>query len=182
MSEKYKFSDPDGIYFVTITVVHWIDLFTRPDYKYMIVDSLKYCQKNKGLNLHAWCIMSSHIHMIVSKSGKASLSEILRDFKKFTSKRIIELIEKINESRREWLVNAFEKAADRIKRNSKYKVWQDGNHPILLDTNKMLDQRLHYLHDNPVEAGIVEEPEYYLFCSARNYAGMKGLLEVEFVE
>lgn len=182
MSEKYKFHNPDGIYFVTITIVDWIDLFTRPDYKYMIVESLKYCQKEKGLTIHAWCIMSSHLHLIICRTGKASLSEILRDIKKYTSKRIIELIEVINESRRELLFNAFEKAADRIKRNSKYKVWQDGNHPILLDSNKMMELRLNYIHQNPVEEGIVEEAEHFVFSSARNYAGTKGLLEVEFIE
>ncbi len=86
MSEKYKFNDPDGIYFVTLTIVFWIDLFTRRDYKDMIIESLKFCQCTKGLKIHAWCIMSSHIHLIISRSGQTSLSEILRDFKKYTSK------------------------------------------------------------------------------------------------
>lgn len=182
MSEKYKFSDPDGIYFVTSTVVFWIDLFTRIDYKNMIVESLKYCQKEKGLTIHAWCIMSSHLHMIISRTGKDSLSDIMRDFKKYTSKRVIDLILEINESRKEWLLRGFEKAADKIKRNASYKVWQDGNHPILLDTNKMMDQRLNYIHDNPVEAAIVAKPEHYVFSSAIDYAGSNGLLEVEFIE
>ncbi|NJN28641.1 MAG: transposase [Cyclobacteriaceae bacterium] len=182
MSEKYKFHDPEGIYFVTLTIVGWIDLFTRPDYKYMIVESIKYCQKEKGLIVHAWCIMSSHVHLIISKRGEPGLSEILRDIKKYTSKKTIELLEVINESRKEWLLKAFELAADKIKRNSKYKVWQDGNHPVLLDTNEMMQQRLDYIHNNPVEAGIVDEPEYYVFSSARDYAGRKGLLDVEFID
>lgn len=182
MSEKYKFHDPDGIYFITLTIVDWIDLFTRPDYKYMIVDSLTYCQKEKGLNVYAWCIMSSHIHLIVRREGKFLLSEIVRDFKKFTSKKIIELIKNLNESRRKWLLAAFKNSADRIKRNSMYKVWQDGSHAILLGTNKMMDQRLDYVHNNPVQAGIVDEPEHYTFSSARDYAGGKGLLEVKFIE
>lgn len=181
MSEKYKFSDPDGIYFVTLTVVFWIDLFTRIDYKNMIVESLKYCQREKGLKIQAWCIMSSHLHMIISRSGKDSLSDIMRDFKKYTSKKVIDLMVEINESRREWLIRGFEKAADDIKRNTKYKVWQDGNHPILLDTNEMMDQRLNYIHDNPVETGIVAGSEHYLFSSAMDYVGRKGLLEVEFM-
>ena len=182
MSGKYKFSDPDGLYFVTLTIIHWIDLFTRYDYKDMIVGSLKYCQSHKGLKIHAWCIMSSHVHMIISRSGSELLSDILRDFKKYTSKSAIELIAGVNESRREWLLNAFAKAAAEIKRNSNHKVWQDGNHPVLLDTGKKIDQRLDYIHQNPVEAGIVEEPEHYLFSSARDYAGRKGLLSVELIE
>ena len=130
MSEKYKFHDPDGIYFIALTIVDWIDLFTRPDYKYMIVESLKYCQLEKGLKLHAWSIMSSHVHMIISRSGDLSLSELMRDFKKYTSKKIIELMDHINESRKEWILEAFQGAAATIKRNTNYKVWQDGNHPI----------------------------------------------------
>ena len=182
MSEKYKFHDPDGIYFVTLTIIDWIDLFARVDYNYMIVESLKYCQKEKGLTIYAWCIMSSHIHLIISKTGELSLSEILRDLKKYTNKKIVDLLDQINESRREWLLEAFKKEADKIKRNTKYKVWQDGNHPVLLDTNTMMQQRLDYIHNNPVEAGIVNEPEQYVFSSARDYAGQKGLMDVEFIE
>jgi REP element-mobilizing transposase RayT len=182
MSEKYKFHDPEGIYFVTLTVVFWIDLFSRRDYKYLIIESLAYCQNKKGLVIHAWCIMDSHIHLIISRSGQESLSSILRDFKKYTSKQIVDLILKTSESRRAWLLKAFEDAAKKLKRNSKYKVWKDGNHPILLDTNNMMEQRLNYVHQNPVETGIVEEAEHYVFSSARDYTGKKGLLEVEFIE
>lgn len=182
MSEKYKFNDPDGIYFVTMTIVFWIDLFTRRDFKNMVVESLTYCKEKKGLKIHAWCIMDSHMHLIISRSEQESLSDIMRDFKKYTSKRVIDLTSTINESRREWLIRAFENAAKKLKRNSKYKVWQDGNHPVLLDTNEMMDQRMNYIHQNPVESGIVEEAEHYLFSSARDYSGKKGLLEVEFIE
>ena len=160
----------------------WIDLFTRVDYRYMIIESLKFCQKEKGLQIYGWCIMSSHLHLIVRRAGKYELSEILRDFKKYTSKKVIEIINEINESRREWMLQEFAASAASLKRNSKYKVWKDGNHPVLLDSNKMMEQRLDYLHNNPVQAGIVDEPEHYVFSSARDYAGMKGLLEVEFVE
>jgi putative transposase len=135
--------------------------------------------------------MSSHIHLIISSSRASvtranndlTLSDILRDFKKYTSKKVIEMLHRINESRRKWLVEAFEKAADKIKRNSKYKIWQDGNHPILLDNNNMMQQRLDYVHhNNPVEASIADEPEHYIFSSARDYAGEKGMLDVEFIE
>lgn len=115
MSEKYKFNDPEGIYFITCTVVHWIDLFTRPELKHVIVDSLRFCQTNKGLRIHGWCLMSSHLHMIIS-STKDPLSDILRDFKKHTNKKIIAEIELINESRKEWLLRGFNKAGERLNR------------------------------------------------------------------
>ncbi len=91
MSEKYKFHDPDGIYFVTPTIVDWVDLFTRKEYCQLIIDSLQYCQLKKGLVIHAWCIMPSHLHLIISRTGDFGLSEIMRDFKKHTSKRIVKI-------------------------------------------------------------------------------------------
>ncbi|NOY95969.1 MAG: transposase [Chlorobi bacterium] len=182
MSEKYKFQNEDGIYFITPTIVNWIDLFTRQTYSELVLDSLKYCQKEKGLVVHAWCIMPSHLHLIVSKTGSENLSAIIRDFKKFTSKAIINEIENINESRKEWLLSAFKAAGKPLKRIKKYKVWQDGNHPVELDTNKILDQRLSYLHNNPVEHGIVFRAEDYVYSSAIDYYGGKELLEIELLD
>lgn len=181
MSEKYKFRDPEGLYFVTTTVVHWIDLFTRKELRYIVVDALKYCQREKGLVIHAWCLMPSHLHMIIS-GRKEPLSGIMRDFKKFTSKQIVEEIGRINESRKEWLLRAFKLAGEDIKRVSGFKVWQDGNQPKCIETNHFLDQKLAYIHENPVEAEMVDEPIHYLFSSARNYSEMTGLIDVELLE
>ena len=92
MSDKYKIFDQDKAYFVTMTTVGWIDVFTRLNQKLAIVDSLKYCQKYKGLVIYAWCLMPSHLHAIVQATGGARLTDVLRDFKKFTSKKIVELV------------------------------------------------------------------------------------------
>lgn len=116
--------------------------------------------------------------MIISTKG-APLEAILRDFKKHTNREIIKTLEVINESRREWLQRAFQQAAVKLRRIKGNKVWRDGNHPILLDTNKMIDERLEYIHRNPVEEEIVDEPWYYCYSSARDYSGRKGLLDVE---
>lgn len=178
MSEKYKFKNPEGLYFVTSTIVFWIDLFTRKEFKYILVDSLHYYQEKRGLILHAYVIMPSHIHMIVS-SENGDLSAIMRDFKKLTNKRIIACIEEINESRKEWLLRAFTQAGKHLKRIVKYKVWQDGNHPIELYSASIMRQKLDYIHNNPVKDEFVDEPEYYWYSSARNYAGQKGLIDVE---
>ena len=179
MSEKYKFNNPEGVYFITPTIVHWIDLFTRREYCDIITDSLEHCQKHKGLVIYAWCIMPSHLHLIIGTKGLCSLSGIVRDFKKYTSKKIIKEIGNINESRKEWLLKGFSVAGKNLKRIKDYKVWQDGNHPIELDTNKMQDDRLSYLHFNPVEAGFVMHAEDYMNSSARDYCGEKGILEIE---
>jgi len=154
MSERYKVVDSSIPHFITITVVDWVDLFIRPVYFRILDDSLNYCIENKGLIVHAYVYMSSHLHLIVSSEGE-ELQNIVRDFKKFTSKELLKAIHESPESRREWLLNKFSYAADRIKKGTNYKLWKDGFHPILLDTNEKLEQRLHYLHENPVSSELV---------------------------
>ena len=105
MSRKYKFHNPDGVYFVTFTVHKWVDVFTRNEYKDILVSNLDYCQKNKGLEIFAWCIMTNHVHLIIRAEEKHLLQNIIRDYKKFTSKAIIKAIVKNEkESRKKWLL------------------------------------------------------------------------------
>jgi len=144
------------MYFVTMATVGWVDVFTRFELKHVIIDSLRYCQKEKGLVIHAWCLMPSHLHLIVSSEN--NLSAILRDFKKFTSKELITTIDPINESRKGWMLDLFGEVANHLQRVKNYKVWQDGNHGELLTSAKFTRQKLDYLHDNPVKDEIVDEP------------------------
>ncbi|WP_370086533.1 transposase [Ekhidna sp.] len=178
--DRYFISDQNAIYFLTFTVVGWIDVFTRREYKLEIADSLNYCIKEKGLTVFAWCIMSNHIHLIARAKEGHKLSDIIRDFKKFTAKQIIKMIESEPESRREWMLNQFEYAGRNLNRIKKYKFWKDDNHAIELESH-MTDGRLNYIHQNPVNAMIVEEPEHYIFSSAKDYAGVKGIVEVELI-
>ncbi|UKT63987.1 transposase [Pedobacter mucosus] len=87
MGFKYKVADDNGIYFITTTVVNWIDVFTRKELSNVIVESLKYCQKEKGLVIYSWCLMLSHLHMIVSADEGQNLSAIMRDFKNLHPKK-----------------------------------------------------------------------------------------------
>jgi REP element-mobilizing transposase RayT len=181
MSEKYKFNNSEGLYFVTCTVVYWIDLFSRKEYKHIIIEALKYYQKKRSLNLHALCIMPSHLHLIISsKDSNESLGAIMRDFKKLSNKKITEEIKNINESRKEWLLRAFQNAGKKLNRIKANKIWMDGNRPIELDNNFILQQKLDYIHNNPVESEIVEEAVDYKYSSAKEYSGIKrGLLNIE---
>lgn len=165
-------------HFITMTVVDWIDVFTRKNHKMAIVDSLKYCQQHKGLELYSWCLMPSHLHLIISAADDKKLSDILRDFKKFTSKELIRLIQEESESRREWMLDKFEFAGRYNPKIKDYKFWQDGNHPVELYSPAFTKQKLDYIHNNPVEEMFVSEPQEYLFSSARNYADMDGLINV----
>jgi len=170
----------DYLYFLTLTVVDWVDVFTKPVYKNIILDSLRYCQKEKGLELYAWCLMSNHIHLIAAAREPFHLSDVLRDFKKFTSKKLVEAIQEEAESRKEWMLYRFEYAGRFKSQIKEYKFWRDGNEAKEIFSNEFLIQKLNYIHNNPVRAGIVSEPEYYLYSSATDHAGGKGLLEIIF--
>ena len=181
MSEKYKSKVKGELYFITITVIDWVDLLTRPLYKELIIDALKYGQTNKGLQVHAYVIMSNHWHAIIS-SEEGKLEDIMRDLKKFTSKQLVKMMSQVNESRREWMLKKFEFAAKRVKKGVNFKIWQDGYLPIHLSSNEMIDDRLNYIHQNPVEEGYVYEPEHYVYSSAKDYAGLPGLIALQMLE
>lgn len=176
----YKIRDQHGMYYLTFTVIDWIDVFTRKCYKDTVLDSLEYCQKEKGLVVYGYVIMSNHVHCILSsKTGK--LSDTIKEFKSYTSKKIIEAIHEEAESRREWMLPLFERKGLTNSRNKQFQFWKQSNHPIELHSNHFIDQKLDYIHNNPVVAGWVEKPEEYVYSSAKNYAGEVGLIEVELI-
>jgi REP element-mobilizing transposase RayT len=176
---SYKIGDQNGLYYLTFSTVEWIDIFTRKRYKDIVVDSLQYCQKEKGLELFSWVLMSNHIHLVAKAKEHYKLSDILRDFKKHTSKQIIKSIQEEPESRRVWLLAEMLKAGQANSKNSKHQLWRNDNHPIELYTNEVISQKVDYIHNNPVLEGIVASAEDYLYSSAKNYCDEEGLLEVE---
>ena len=180
MSRAYKFTNPEGLYFISFATVGWIDVFTRREYKDILVDSLIYCQKEKGLELYSWCIMTNHVHLIAKAKEGFLLQDSMRDFKKFTSKKLLKAIEEnIQESRKEWMLSIFKSAGEYNSNNKNYQFWRQDNKPIEIFSNIVIDQKLDYIHNNPVQGGVVEKPEDYLYSSAKNYAGQKGLVHVE---
>jgi len=179
MSRAYKFKDQEKLYFVTFTTVNWIDLFTKKEYCDILIESIRYCQNEKGLIVCAWVIMPSHIHMIIGTRDK-EMQYILRDLKSFTSRKLKEEIKKHpQESRKEWLVWMFERAGKKNGNNVNWQLWQQDNQPIELWDNYMIDNKLNYIHENPVKAGIVYCAEDYVCSSAIDYSGQKGLIDVE---
>ena len=167
MSRNYKIRNQDELYFVTFTVVQWLDVFTRREYRDILLDSIRYCQQHKGLEVWGYCVMTSHAHWIFGRHGEPSLEGIIRDIKKYTSVKIIEAIRNNeHESRRELLLWLFERAGKKNSNNTNYQFWQQHNHPIELNTNYKIDQRLEYIHQNPVVEGIVLSPVDYLYSSA----------------
>ena len=178
MSRNYKFHDQEKPYFVSFATVYWIDVFTREEYKNLLVESINYCIKEKGLIVYAWVIMTSHVHMIIGTKGE-DMQDILRDLKKFTSKAIINSIkENPVESRKEWLLWMFQRAGSKNGNNKTNQFWQQHNNPIVLDNSKIIEQKLDYLHNNPVVEGFVFGAHEYKYSSANDYAEGKGLIDI----
>jgi len=177
---SYRIKDENTLYYLTFSTVEWLDVFTRKSYKDVIVDSLAYCRKEKGLELYSWCLMSNHIHLVAKAKEGFKMSGILRDFKKYTSKIILKKIQEEPESRRSWLLPIMRESAIKNSKIQAYQLWRNDNHPIVLYTTEVIEQKMKwYIHQNPVEAGIVVNAEDYLYSSARSYAELDNLLEID---
>ena len=178
MPTGYQIKDQSAAHYLTLQVVNWVDIFTRQSCRDIIIDSLLFCQREKGLEIFAWVIMSNHIHLLV-RSSTDQLSDTIRDFKKFTSKKLIEHIsENPLESRKEWLLHLFSHAARRQNKMGDFQIWTHKNHAIEVTSNSFVESKTEYIHNNPVKAGIVSKPEDYLYSSAPFYANGEGLIKV----
>jgi putative transposase len=165
MSELRK-ANTNATYFITCTIVGWIDVFTRSRYCDEVIDSLHFCKQSKGLDVFAYVIMPSHIHLL-ARQLDGRLNETIRDFKAHVAKQILHLIEsEPGESRKDWLLYMFRYYAKFQQQNSKYQFWQKTNHPIEMLTPEILMQKINYIHNNPVAASLVIDPESWLYSSA----------------
>ena len=178
MSRNYKFYNPEGVYFISFAVVEWLDVFTRIEYKTILIDALQYCQQHKGMEIFAWCIMTNHVHLIFRSVNEQKPELLIGDFKRFTSKALVKAItENLKESQKEFLLEQFLKAGEKSANVNKYQFWRHDNKPIELWSNKVINEKIDYIHNNPVEEGLVFRPEDYLYSSALDYAGEKGILD-----
>jgi putative transposase len=172
LAYEYRVKDQLGLYFITCTVHQWVDVFTREIYIELLLDSLRFCQKQKGLKIYAWVIMTNHIHLIV-RSEQADLSDIIRDFKKYTSSTIYKAIEQNEkESRKRWLLWL-------LKKDEKVCFWESGYHGEEIFGEEFLKSKINYIHHNPVKAGIVLKEEDYKYSSCGEFYGLgKSSLEL----
>lgn len=178
MSRNYKFHNPESLYFVSFAVVNWLDVFTRNEYKDILIESLRFCQKTKGLEVIAWCIMSNHVHLIFRVIDGNKPENVLGDFKRFTSKALVKAIQNNpKESRKEYLLETFKKSAEESSNVSNFQFWRHDNMPIELWSNAVIREKVIYIHQNPVKAGYVFRAEDYVYSSAIDYSGEKGILD-----
>jgi REP element-mobilizing transposase RayT len=166
---KYQYEP----YFLTFTIVDWLDVFSRKHCRDIVMDSLKYCVAHKGLIVYSYIIMSNHMHLVAQAAeGSIGLSGLIRDFKRHTSKQItLWMISSKKESRRNWMLERFKSNANQTYRNDTFQVWKHGSKPKHLFNQEIFEQKVHYIHMNPVKAGLVRFSHDYLYSSAGNYAG-----------
>jgi REP element-mobilizing transposase RayT len=166
---------PDALYFCTCTVLEWLDIFTKPIYFVLLIESLKYCQKNKGLNLYGYVLMTNHLHLIFSAQKGYKPEDILRDFKKWTTKSISG---ELNSDSRLYVKNLLAHSVFKKKENA-MQIWQPNNYSEMIETKDFLLQKLKYIHMNPVRRGFVAESKDWKYSSARNWEiGDNSVIEV----
>ena len=180
MPTGYQISKQGAVYFLTLQVVYWIDIFSRKRYKEIIKENLNYCIEKKGLIVYSYVIMSNHVHLVV-QSKNNNLSDLVRDFKKYSTARLLFSIQNETESRKEWMLKLFAHAASGHQRNINYQIWTYENHAEEIYSNKFTLQKIKYIHNNPVKAGIVERAEDYIYSSACDYIGEKGIVNVDVI-
>ena len=171
---RYKFFPGDTLpYFITATSVNWLPLFSNPEIAKIIFDSLAFLQKEKRIILYAYVLMENHLHLIAAADN---LSKELANFKSLTARQSIDHYT-AQDNRFILKQLASNKLTHRTDRD--YQFWQEGDHPEQIHSQEMFEQKVQYIHRNPVRRGYVDEPEHWRYSSARNFAGLAAILEIE---
>ncbi|WEK36831.1 MAG: transposase [Candidatus Pseudobacter hemicellulosilyticus] len=182
--EKKSIIDHHACSYVTFNTIDWIDVFIRPGYKQVITDALNSFVTNKKLIIFSWCLMTNHLHLLARSNEKGGLAQFEKDFKKQTTKEILEAIDGEPELRHNWMLAHFEAASQQMKRLEKYTLWQNCSNPVFIDFKDpyKLKEKVLHIHENPLRDLVVDQPEDYLHSSARDYVGRKGLVQVNRID
>ncbi len=179
-----KIHNQNAVHYIIFSVVQDIDIFTVSEYVNMLIDNIKYCQANKNLQIHSWCIMPNRVYLLVSVLPNNSLSDVIRDLKKYSSVTITKAIDKnVKDKRKNWIMWIFKSAGERNTRNENVQFWQQDNQPFEISTATNFEKCVNYVHNIPVKAGLVFCPEGYRYSSAVDYAtdcNQKGLIEITY--
>jgi putative transposase len=169
---RYKIYDNAYPHFLTCSIVDWLPVFTRAEAVQIVLDSWTFLQQHNRITLFAYVVLENHLHFIASADD---LTNEVANFKSYTARQIIDLLQQCNaRSTLEQL--AFLKKHHKTDRT--YQLWQEGSHPQQITSDEMMQQKLEYIHYNPVKRGYVDDPVHWRYSSARNYVGSSGLIEV----
>ncbi len=155
----------EHIFFITTTVVGFIKIFTEDSYCNLLIKNIKHYQHKYKFEILAYVIMPTHFHwIIVTNSKNGTISDIMRDIKKYSAWDIMENLEKEKSS----FMKTFRDEGAKFK-NQRRKLWMPRFDDEVIRNEKMFWTKLHYIHKNPVKANLVRLPEQYKYSSARNY-------------
>jgi REP element-mobilizing transposase RayT len=170
---RYKIHEQTHPHFITCTILHWIPIFTRVETTKIVFDTLRYLQEKDSLKLYAYVILENHLHLIASSDD---LTKSMRSFKSYTSKQILKHLQEKNVKTILDQLSFYKKAH---KVDATYQLWQEGYSPKLIADDKMMIDRINYIHNNPVKRGYVDEAKHWRYSSARDYEDIKGLINVD---
>jgi len=173
---QHTIKKSSSIYYMTITVVEWLTIFQDASILQIIVDALNYAIQEKKLIVYGYCIMPNHLHIIANTEDPIFLKDVMRNFKRFTSRKITAAFIEKSDDWSQYCISYFKVCGKFHRKNIEYKVWKDGNHAIELYSSKFYHQKLNYIHQNPVRARLVERPEEWVYSSAIDYLGGKSVL------
>jgi putative transposase len=169
---RYRFGDEHYPHFMTSTVVAWLPVFSTPEFAKVILESWRFLQAQRDIDMLAWVMLENHLHWI---AVGPQLSRRVGEFKSFTATSILKLMEAKGT---ETLLQELEFYKLKHKQDQRHQLWQEGSHPQIIETEEMMWQKIEYIHNNPLRRGYVDDPVHWRYSSARDYAGLPGLLEV----
>jgi len=169
---RYYIREPEYPHFMTCTIVGWLPVFTRPEAVQIILDSWTHLKLHHNFKLFGFVILENHLHLAAAATD---LQAVMKNFKSFTARQIVDLLREKGAETLLWQMRLFKK---RYKTESEFQVWQEGNKPKQIQNDDMMRQKLTYMHENPLKRGYVDEPVHWRYSSARNYAGLPGVIDV----
>ena len=161
---RYKIINNQAPHFVTFTVLHWIPIFTNPQTIEILFDIMRFLKK-ETLKINAFVILENHAHFILQSDN---LSKDIMRFKSYSATQIIKLLQQENIKTILKQLAFYKKAH---KKQTTYQFWQEGCHPEIISSAKIMRQKIEYIHHNPVKRGYVDLAEHWRYSSARNYLG-----------
>jgi putative transposase len=170
---RYRILDATRPHFLTLTVNHWLPLFTRPETVGILLDSWRFLGRESGFGLYGYVVLENHVHLV------ARAPDLAGDIQRFKSYIAWCILDYLNEHRERHMLELLGLFKREYKTRSDYQLWEEGSHPQLIESEVVMRQKLEYIHNNPVKRGYVDRPEHWRYSSARNYLGQEGLIEVD---
>jgi len=170
---RYTITEPNKPHFMTCTVMEWLPIFTRPDTVQIILDCWQYQREQQGLKLYGYVILENHLHFIAQAP---QLDKCVSSFKSFTARKVIDYLK---DQQIDSLLTRLRFAKKAHKVDREYQFWQEGVHAEMVFNEAIMQEKLIYIHNNPVKRGYVERSEYWRYSSAGFYEGTGCLIDID---